>query len=681
MRDDLLHLTPEALTQLTNAGLVKRAVRELAAGYRPAIELDEKQTLHARFDDAITCEWPRGSAIQNVRCTCGAAGVCRHRLIAVLAYREASAASADAQTPPAPMRDVASVTDEDLARVIPAALLQAAERTRRDGIAIDLRRRGDGSSGEPCDTARLPSATVRFWAGGAIEAARCDCVAATACEHVALGVWAFREAQAAHAGDAVVTVRLGPPGAAHALDPQPFRAAVRVLLEHGVLQGAGALAQGLTAARAASADAAWLALLVADLETWAAAYAQRSALYDAADGVDLIAELALRLSAGPLPGRAGSVLGVGQAGETALDRLRLMGLGARTQRDGERRVTTLMLADVDTGTRLVLRHDWKVPERGEADEARLRAAERVAPGVLLEAIAQGQVLAQQAVRRADGSVRLGRARSSQNSVLPQAGDWAMLGAPLRFTSVAALRSELLAHPNAALEPRHAARRHVVFSPQRVDAVHYDANEQSLIALLRDADDEALLLERTHERHAPHALDAIASALSDRHGALRHVAGTLAWRDGVPCLEPWALACDRLVVPDFASSSGALADVTLGRAADAAADGVTRGLDGVRRHLATLLHQGTRRLPPRWRREGEALAHALSTAGLEALAQRLLELQAQLDDATSGDAMAQGLMTLAALRQLHRDALEAQHATAAQAAAQASREARAAATPP
>jgi hypothetical protein len=660
VRDDLAHLTPEALTQLTNAGLVKRAVRELAAGYRPQITLDEVHTLQARFDDGIECSWPRGTTIQNARCSCGAAGVCRHRLIAVLAWRDSAAQGTQASA--VPPREVADVSDDELARVIPAVLLQAAERARNDGIAIDIRRHGGG---EPCDTARLPSATVRFWAGGAIEAARCDCVATSACEHVALGVWAFRAAQERNGGEAIVSVRLGPPGRRHALELAPFESAVQTLLQHGVLQGSGALAQGFTAARAAAADAAWLTLLLADLETWAEAYAQRSALYEAADGVDLIAELGLRLAAGPLPGNAGAVLGIGQAGETALDRLRLMGLGARTRRDGERRLTTLVMADIDTGTRLVLRHEWKVPEGRETDEAKLRAAERVAPGVLLEAIAQGQLLAQQAARRPDGSVRLARARSSQNSALPQAGDWSQLASPLRFASVAALRTEALAHANAALQPRHAARRHVVFSPQRVDAVRYDANEQCLIAALADSADETLLLQRTHERHTPHALDAISAALDGRFGALRHVAGTLDWQDGVPRIEPWALACDRLVVPDLAAASGALAAVPLGRAPEPAGDACTRALESLRQHLATCLHHGSRRLPPRWVHEGQALLRTLAGTGLQALSQGVRALQLAMDASESTAAAARAFIALAALLQLHKDAIEAQHTATAQ----------------
>jgi hypothetical protein len=657
VRDDLAHLTPEALAQLSNAGLVKRALRELAAGYRPQTALDDALTLNARFPDGIECHWPNGTSIQNARCSCGAAVVCRHRLIAVLAWRE-DATQQSAATH-APMREVASVGDDDIARLIPAASLRAAERTRAQGLVVDIRRR---SSGEPCDTSRLPSATVRFWAGGAIEAARCDCVAANACEHVALGVWAFRAAQEQHADNAMVTVRLGPPGPGHAQDVQPFQLAVQALLEHGVLQGNSPLAQALTAARAAAADAAWLALLLADIETWAEAYAQRSAVYEATDGVDLIAELGLRLAAGPLPGNAGAVLGIGQTAETALDRLRLMTLGARTRRDGERRLTTLVMADIDTGTLLVLRHAWQVPEKRENEEAKLRAAERVAPGVLLEAMAHGQLLAQQAARRADGSIRLARARSLQNSVLPQSGDWTPLAAPLRFTHVAALRAQALAHPHAAVQPRHAARRHVVFSTHRIDKVRYDANEQCLIAALVDDAGQTVLLQRTHERHTPHALDAIAAALDGRWGPLRHVAGTLTWRDGVPHIEPWALVCDRLIVPDFAARSGALATVALGQAPDAATDACSRALRRLQAHLSTVLHHGVRRLPARWAREGDELANTMSVEGMPELSKRLRDMQAALVAADPAAQKGSAFMTLAALRQLHEEAIEIQRSS-------------------
>lgn len=654
-RDDLLHLSPEALSHAANAGIVKRAVRELAGGYRPRLALDTGGTLEASFDDGVTCQWPPGVTLQNVRCSCGASGVCRHRIIAALAYRESAQEDEPHTADAAP---VASVSDEALARVIPASLLAQAQALREAGLSVELRRR---ASGEPCETARLPSATVRYWGGAALEAARCDCLRASACEHVALGAWAFQAGERQDAAAAQLTVRLGGAGRAHAVDRKPFEELVEAVIRQGVAQGNAALMQSLSLARSVAADAAWLALLIADLETWSESYARRSALYEAVQGVDLLAELSLRLAAGRLPGNAGAVLGVGQAGETALDRVRLMCLGARTRRDGEARHTTLVMADIDTGTRLVLSHGWQVEQARLSEEAAIRAAERLAPGVRLEALAQGQLLAQQAARRPDGSVRLARARSSQNSVLPQAASWDALSRPVRFDSVEDLRAEQQSHPIAALQPRHAARRFIVFSPAAMEEPGYDAQAQSLVALLRDARGAPLLLQRSHERHAPHALDAMAAVAAGRHGVVRHVAGVLSWQHGTPVLEPWAFGCEGVVVvPDFAASSGALAAVPLGTVEAESADPCGALLEALRQQLATLLHHGLPRLPRGWAADSSALARQLDDAGLRHLAETLrgwipgvVEAQAN----PKSTALAAELMALLALRQLHVDAAQ------------------------
>ena len=63
--------------------------------------------------------------------------------------------------------------------------------------------------------------------------------------------------------------------------------------------------------------------------------AARSARYRAEAGADAVAEIALRLTLGSAPGQAAAALGMGQPHEVQLDRLRLMCLGARTERDGQ----------------------------------------------------------------------------------------------------------------------------------------------------------------------------------------------------------------------------------------------------------------------------------------------------------------------------------------------------------
>lgn len=653
-REDLLHLSPEALAHAANAGIVKRAQRELAAGPRPQLALDAQDVLEARFEDGTLCRWPPSVPIADVQCSCSAAGVCRHRVIAALAWREQSQEAPGAPAAPA-TTDVGEASDEALAALVPATLLALAQAQRDAGVTIELRRR---AGGEPCDTARLPSATVRYWAGAALEAARCDCLRGAACEHVALGVWAFRAGALVDAAAPQLDVRLGATGPRHAVDRVALGRLVAAIIRHGVTQGPAPLAQPLSEARAASADAAWLALVVADIEAWAEAWSRRSALYEAADGVDLLAELALRCAAADRPALASTALGLGQAGETPLDRLRLVCLGARTLRDGEARRSTLVMADIDTGTRLSLVHHWQVPAARANDEPALRAAERLAPGVKLEALAQGQLLAQQSVRLADGRVRIAKARSSLNSVLPQSGDWSTLGPPVRFDRVAALRDERRARPVAALQDRHAARHYIVFTPAAVEHLAYDSNDQCVQAVLRDGDGEPLLLRRHHEKHVAHALDAIAAALSGERGPVRHVAGVLEWTHGLPVLEPWAIACDDLVVPDVAPAAGAIARLPLGGPLAAGDDPCTGELRALRLQLAQLLHHGLARLPRDWVAEAVRLAHRLESTGLRALASRLRALAPQVAAAQArpdGVDLSPALSTLLALRQLHADA--------------------------
>ena len=655
-RPDLLHLSPEALAQVANLGVVKRAVRELDGGYRPELSLDAEATLVARFSDGLVTTWARGKPIQHSHCSCGAASVCRHRIIAALAYRAEAAAAVPegaADSPDSPGR----ADDDTLRRLIPPQLLQAAERQREQGLSVDLRRR---ASGEPCDTARLPSATVRFWAGSAIEAARCDCIHTTACDHLALGVWAFRQADAEQPQAASAQVRLGHAGSRFAVDAVPYHALIESLLRHGVTQGVAPLVQALsTAAEAArGAGTVWLDHLLADIEAWASSYSRRSALYEPGRGLDLLAELSLRLGAGGLPGHALAVLGVGQVQETALDRLRLMCLGARTERDGEQRRTRLVMGDIDTGTRMIICHDWSVPEARLAQEATQRAAERLAPGVRLEQLAQGQVLAQQARRLADGSLRLAKARSSQNSVLPQAADWSLLRPPLRFDAVAQLVEHRCTHPTAALQPRHAAGQFTVFSPAGVDDVLFDPNEQAVVAVLRDRDGRQLVVKRIHEQHTRHALDALAGALCGHFGPLRHVAGVLRWERGVAQIEAWALACDGVVVPDFSGPCGALDKLPLGSAATEGGDPVGQALAQLRGALGGLLHHGVSRLPRSWCDEAAALGRQLRGLGLHALAQQLEGFTTLLRAASAHPAsarLAADFAVLVALLQLHEDA--------------------------
>lgn len=672
MRPDLLHLSPEALAQLTNAGLVKRAVREHTAGYVPTLSLSEDATLVASFPDGVVTRWPAGKPISQTQCSCVATGICRHRLIAALQFRteaaslsETSGSSEDAPPASAAPTCPGQASDQALAALLPASLLAQAEKERDAGLVVHIRRR---AAGDPCDTARLPAATVRFWAGAAIEAARCDCLRQTACEHVALGVWAFRQAPDEAA---TAEVRLGAPATALQLDPAPYLAYLTAHLRHGVVSGTAGSAQAMSLARTAalSIGAEWLVQTLADLENWSVAYGARSARYAAETGVDHLTELLLRLKLGAAPGQAKAILGIGQPREVELDRLRLLCLGARTERDGDARRSRLVLADQDTGTLMALVHDWQAPETPATAvvaptpeeifrrEDQQRASERLAPGVKLEQLAAGQLLAQQARRFADGRIVLARARSAQNSLLPQSGDWESLSRPVRYSKVADLLRERPRHP--LVQARQAAGPFVVFSPETLTDAVYDPHLQTVQCVAVDDEGTPLLISRSHATHTRHALEKFAAAISGHHGPLRHIGGLLSWQGNLPRLEPWSIVGDGVLSLDFSDAStgstDALASLPLGRASTQTDNPLLAALLELKNLLATLLHHGIDALPLAWPADCRAAVARLRSLGWPALGEALAGLVDAVQE-QHVDQLTKRFSALAMLRQLHEDAL-------------------------
>ena len=74
VRGDLLELTPEALTALANAGFVKRAQKDVAAGLLPLLETADDGTVSARFDDGVRTSLPPGRTLRDAQCSCPAGG-------------------------------------------------------------------------------------------------------------------------------------------------------------------------------------------------------------------------------------------------------------------------------------------------------------------------------------------------------------------------------------------------------------------------------------------------------------------------------------------------------------------------------------------------------------------------------------------------------------------------------
>jgi len=435
VRQDLLQLTPEALAAVANVGLVKRARKELERS-RPTIAEDAAGVVTGTFPDGVTTTLPPGTRLADAPCSCGAVAVCRHRVALVLAYA-AQQATPQPEAPPASFGSPGEITDEALTALLGR---RALDKARRAGLQVVHVRRAE--AGEPARVG-LATCTVRFLVPLDPTWARCDCAAAAACEHVALAVWAFRLADRTRRGEAgELTLQLEPDDAP-AQDGVPLgdaEALVRDVVVEGVATASPALAQRFARARQAleCAGATWPASALEALEETLTAYRERAAGYRPAAVVELVVDVAARARAargkGELP--PAYVLGLGEAGATSLDQVRLVSLGARVEAEGDDRVASVLLTDPGTGDVLVLTRRFGF-EPGQAEDGPALAGRQVAPGCALGALGHGQLVSRVAKRGADRRLSFGAQRGgARTSVTPQTGDaWGALPAPALVTDL------------------------------------------------------------------------------------------------------------------------------------------------------------------------------------------------------------------------------------------------------
>lgn len=180
---------------LSNAGFVKRGQKELDNGNIPELEQDDDGTLTAVFSDGTCTRLAKDQALKESSCTCGASGMCRHRVMLILSYQRANAGNALAEAEPeSAERWHPGQWQEELA-TLPESILKRAQQLADKGITVELFCRPNEAP-----SAKLPMSDVRFYSRSSIRFARCDCVDGSLCEHVALAVQAFTDAEAQQPG-------------------------------------------------------------------------------------------------------------------------------------------------------------------------------------------------------------------------------------------------------------------------------------------------------------------------------------------------------------------------------------------------------------------------------------------------------------------------------------------------
>lgn len=597
-RPDLLELTPEALMALANAGFVKRAQKDLAAGHTPRLEQSDDGGITAHFEDGVRTQLAPGRTLRDADCSCASAGMCRHRVLLVLTYQHQHAA--DATTEQAESRaelqagsqadtawSPAVFDDAALASSFAPSVLAQAQRLAAERPIVTLQ---PAQAGAP-PLARLPMSTVRFFSRSALAHARCDCKQGSGCAHVVVAVWAFREA-----------ARLGRDGMASAVEVPPrtsdrqaegetlpldsaaaqaARAALESLTQSLWLDGSsqppGNLAGRIEALRAQleALGWRWVSDALDELDRQLHAQQTRSSRFDAHRLLTLMTELWARLQAAGAVARtdqaeapAGSspdpahpvlhssqILGLGVKGEVELDHLRLVSLGAVLWSDPESEGADLVLADPDTQTVSVLSREWS--RAGPTTTAVESLTGRRVAGFPLRQLAAGQIITKTARRRANGGIDIA-ANKRQTGVMPLSPTaWDELRAPLRQTRVRDLVAHLRSAPPNFVQPRQAANGaaadagghlHVV-SLSDADVVHHhwDAAAQMLHATLVAApasddlvEDDPLFLTLPHRAATPHAIDVLARALAGEWGPIRALAGTVRLHGGRAVMQPLAL---------------------------------------------------------------------------------------------------------------------------------------------
>jgi hypothetical protein len=591
-RADLLELTPEALTALANAGFVKRAQKDVAAGLLPKMETGADGVVQAHFDDGVRTSLPPGRTLRDAQCSCPASGMCRHRVMLVLAY-QALAASAKADAPAASEEDSAEpdgawspaqFDDATLAASLAPSVLEQANKlaAARPVVGVQAWR---SASAPP--VARLPMCSVRFFSRSSLVHARCDCKQGSGCAHVVIAVWAFRQAGSLAPGSAEVMVEVQPSASAgvDSVDsaPQPaamqseaalaLRAQIDALLLSLWLDGSSqplmALAARFEAVRSQTHALGWNWIDDALDELWQLLQAQqaRSSRFEPLRLVRVLTELWARLQAAAHAGGltrpalpASQILGIGVKGEVALDHLRLVSLGAELWSDETAEGANILFADPDTQNVTVLERQWSREADAAAGGAAPNLLNRRVAGFPLRQLASGQVITKTATRRANGLVDI-TAGARQTGVLPLSPkSWDDLVTPLRQHSVAGLVAHLKEAQPDFVRPRQAAsgasagasgQLHVVaFERMEVASYHWDAATQVLHARLGQAaadesneakaEDAQLHLALPHRAATPGAVDALARTLAGEYGALRAVAGTVHLQGSQAVMQPLSL---------------------------------------------------------------------------------------------------------------------------------------------
>jgi hypothetical protein len=633
-RADLLALSLDDLTALTNRGTVKRAQRELEAKEcTGALDESDAGDVTVKWSDDVECRLPAGVVVRDGRCSCAAVGLCRHLIRTVLFYQQQQASPG--QTAPQTLQpwDPGAIGDDDLARSFKPRDLAKLRQQFEEGLLVELVR-----GVKPSARFHLQSCLVRFLVPGDPRYTHCDCAEAAPCSHVPLAVWAFRKLDVDKAAGVLATAEKAMPAPVELLDE--IEAAARELPEFGVSGMAAAFTSRLARLEEKCRDAelAWPAEVLAEVLQQRERYAAHDARFAPERVPELLGELLIRCDAirhdtGMLP----QLLIRGSRADRvqALDKARFVGLGCGV-RVGKRSVElTAYLQDSDTGSVAALSKDFaEKPDDPQPPKSFAELAQRSAARDLSFATTgAGQLLISGAKR--DAGHRLRPGNSAKLTVQPQAFAWENLRPPVLVEEFAELDARLSALPPSSLRPRRVAEDFHVCKVARVEAADFDSATQTVQALVGDERGQHAFVLHPYTSRGQAGAEALLARLRQQPEGLRFVSGSVQRGPRGLVISP---ACavfqdgdKRVAVQPWIDATGATSNVVAAPAEAArwAGDPLADYLHQLQAALGDLLLIGLQRADGRsakhWRelqQTGEAVGFARLARGAARLADEL-----------------------------------------------------------
>ncbi|WP_105478882.1 SWIM zinc finger family protein [Escherichia coli] len=492
LRPELLELTPQALTALSNAGFVKRSLKELENGNVPEIS-HENDALIATFSDGVRTQLANGQALKEAQCSCGANGMCRHRVMLVLSYQRLCATT---QSTEKEEEWDPAIWLEELA-TLPDATRKRAQALVAKGITIEL----FCTPGE-IPSARLPMSDVRFYSRSSIRFARCDCIEGTLCEHVVLAVQAFVQAKAQQAELTHLIWQMRSEHVTSSNDPfanDEGNACRQYVQQLSQALWLGGISQPLIHYEAAFSRAQqaaercnwrWVSESLRQLRASVDAFHARASHYHAGECLRQLAALNSRLNCAQEMARRDSILHLSRS--------------------------------------------WPRSEQENSPAATRRLFSFQAG-----ALAGGQIVSQAAKRSADGELLLAT-RNRLSSVVPLSPDaWQMLSAPLRQPGIVALREYLRQRPPACIRPLNQVDNLFILPVAECISLGWDSSRQTLDAqvISGEGEDNLLTLSLPASASAPYAVERMAALLQQTDDPVCLVSGFVSFVDGQLTLEP------------------------------------------------------------------------------------------------------------------------------------------------